>query len=454
MEYNNNGLSIDDMFTKSSYAIRKILPFYGITYFCMGREENSKVETIGVTESTLLYNKDFVINLSIPELNFINVHEIAHVALRHVSRGKNKDPKLWNIACDLFTNSFIEMEINNVAEELYIKYRLNGPDTSIKLYHSIEFKMPLNSLYCSSIDLETETVEKIYDNLYKQGNVNGYNSMKNQLDRVGETFHFEYIGSKGLSTNIHSKFEIDIDKSQYNSDLVDNGHSKEVSEQLSDMMANRIKTKEQLDKSSCMGLSNSKLELELDKLLKSEINWKRFIQKYCIRMISTDSSFKYPDKRMYYQRAIYPGQSIDESNTVKGIKICIDTSGSISDNDFNYFIGQIKSLLDKYKVDAEIVYWDDTVNCTGNFTNFRELRNTIPKGRGCTNVSVVFDYLSSKKCKVKPILTVIFTDGYFDNNFETSFNKRNFKDTLWVMTKDHNKLFKPCFGTVIVPKFN
>lgn len=447
-ETNSQGFTVDDLFTKSSYTFRKILPFYSVAYICMDRASSKEIKTIGVTEDSLIYNSEFILSKKIEELNFLNLHEIVHVALRHVLRGKGKDRKLWNIACDLYTNSFIESELNDVAEKNLLRERMNGPGSFIRLDSNNIIEMPLDALYCNSIDLKTDTVENIYNSLYEQGHKNGYNDFKNNLDTQNNSFHFEYIG-----TADGEKFEIDINASQIDLDLVDNGNSREISEQLSDMISNRIKTKNILDKQSGLNITDSKLELEFNELLKSELNWKRYVQKYCIKLISTDTSFRNPDKRMYYQKAIYPGQSINDTNIINGIKVCIDTSGSISEDDFMYFMGQVKSLLDKYKVEAEVIYWDDSVNATGSFKNFKELRNICPTGRGSTDVSVVFNYLNSKECKVKPVLTIIFTDGFFSNKYNTKLNRTKFKDTLWVMTRDHNKRFKPSFGVIAFPKF-
>lgn len=50
--------------------------------------------------------------LSIQELIFVYVHELLHAALLHHTRGRGRDPWLWNIACDFVINDWlIEMGV-------------------------------------------------------------------------------------------------------------------------------------------------------------------------------------------------------------------------------------------------------------------------------------------------------------------------------------------------------
>ena len=140
---------------------------------------------------------------------------------------------------------------------------------------------------------------------------------------------------------------------------------------------------------------------------------------------------------MYYQRAIYPGQQTEDSNMIKGVKVCIDTSGSISDTDIEYFCGQVFELTKQFDIDAELIYWDTSIESTGNFTGYKEFERVSLIGRGGTDPSVIFDYFDTKKCKVKPVVSLIFTDGYFSTH---KINKKQRKILSY-----HHFLFSPSF---------
>ena len=192
----------------------------------------------------------------------------------------------------------------------------------------------------------------------------------------------------------------------------------------------------------------------VNKMRKSELDWRKLLRKYLITASSKDSSFLKPDKRMYYQKAIYPGQQTEEVYQLKGVKVCIDTSGSISDSDIEYFCGQVYDLTRKFQVDAELIYWDTSVESTGEFTGYKEFERIDIVGRGGTDPKVVFDYFDSKKCKVKPIVTLMFTDAYFSTSGINQRQRKKYKDTIWIMTRNHDKSFEPPIGKKALAKFS
>jgi predicted metal-dependent peptidase len=160
-----------------------------------------------------------------------------------------------------------------------------------------------------------------------------------------------------------------------------------------------------------------------------------------------------PDKRMFYQDAIYPGQDVSADNKLKNVKICIDTSGSISQLDLQRILGQVLDLLKQFKVTAELICWDAEAYSMGQLTSEIQIPNADLVGGGGTDPNCVFKYFESKDCKIKPFVTLIFTDAYFSmDNFKDSYKKK-YKNTIWIMTEDHDDDFKPPFGKVAFAKF-
>lgn len=70
------------------------------------------IETMGVGVNNgallLLVNLKFVESLTFRELRAVLIHEVYHVILEHIDRVADKNPKVWNIACDLSINQFIK----------------------------------------------------------------------------------------------------------------------------------------------------------------------------------------------------------------------------------------------------------------------------------------------------------------------------------------------------------
>lgn len=447
-------LNYEQKLAKVMMELRLVRPFYSALYESMEKVETNSVETMGVTTNKLFYNKDFVEEQKFEDLMFINLHEIAHVALMHVARRENRDPELWNIACDLYVNA-------SLADEFGLKL---GTMAIVNEYLSIS--MPVNALYCSSIDIDKDYVEEIYEDLYNQGKKNGYNSHK------AGTYKFTYKGSKQpdygsrisneAASNQTFDIEIQVNSSgtinsnslgkKLDKDLINDGSDQSTKEQQSRKLLSDALVRSELNGSQSVGNSSGNIERLVKELLQAKLNWKKLFKKYLIQITSSDSSFNIPDKRMYYQKAIYPGRMAEESNHINGVKICIDTSGSISDDDMSRFYYQVLDILKQFKVDSELIFWDTEIYKAGRITSKSEFNRVNCYGGGGTIPSSVFDHFIESK--EKPRVILMFTDGYYYDNWSRPEYKKKFKDTIWIMTKGYNKEFKPDFGKLAVAKFD
>lgn len=421
---------------KIMLMVKNIRPFYCAVFQVMEKVETPDIPTAAVNIDSFLYNKDFVESITMPELLFVVLHEIAHVALMHVARCETRDPTIWNLACDLYVNALL-------AEE----FRLypNGVTT---IDNGYQIQMLENIVFSPAIDVDKEAAETIYEELEKQTNKNGYNGGND-----GESFTFRVSRDKG-------DYSFKVTKGSAG-DLVDS--SSTASDQLQkDAIARKIVTdavtREEMmngESSDSYGRGSANLLRKAKEMLKSRIDWKRLLKKYLVEKTSKESSFLRPDKRMSYMQAIYPGQASISEKELDGVKVCIDTSGSISDTDLKYFFGQVYDITKNFKLKAELVYWDDTVQSTCDFEGYEEFSRQNCMGYGGTNPVCIFDYFESKKCKQKPIVTLVFTDGFFNvSDLDNEKLKKKYKHTIWVMTREHNKGFDPPFGRVAYADFS
>lgn len=432
----NENEFLDDMtaeqkITRSIMDLRKIKPFYASMYEVIRREETSSVQTMSVGTDVLLYNEKFVDSLDYPEFIFAVLHELAHIMLMHCCRRESRDLKLWNYACDFYVNKLLYDE-------------LNLDDDGNAKVDGIGIKVIQGIMYCKAVDLDTDTVESMYETLEKQAEAQGWG------DGLPGEYKFNILGD-ARARNGAGDFVVDRDGSD--GDLGAGSGSGEIDKAESEKAVNNAIARVELSNTAC-GDSSDKMMAAVKKLLKSYINWKVLLKRYLIARQSRDSSFKRPDKRMSYQPAIYPGSESDEGLELQGLKVCIDTSGSVSDDDLSYFFGQVYSLVKQFKTKAELVYWDSEVQSCGNFENYADFQRVDCSGRGGTDPRCVFKYFDSKECKVKPIVTLMFTDGYFDlNRINTAKNRKNYKNTIWILTREAASGFTPPFGKVTLADF-
>lgn len=416
-------LTVEQRFAKVMLELRKVLPFYSALYENIQKVKSDSIKSLKVTESKIYYNPTFVDSITIANLRFIILHEILHLTLMHPCRIGGRDIVLYNVACDLYTNTLLVHELKTVKE--FDAIPINQKDTEI------------------TVDLQNQCVESLYEYLYKQISSNGFKE-----SGIGK-FEIPVVDKWGNN----GKAYIDIQREQ-DIDISDTGEdeSKKKSDSMQ-ILSNAI-TKYEI---SCVGqehgVTTSSIQLFIEDILKSKVDWTRILKRYCKELQEKDISFKVPDKRMYYQRAIYPGLSSDNEETLQNVKICIDTSMSISETDIKYIIGQIDDIFKLYKTEAEIICWDAEIQQAMCADDINKIMKNGLCGRGGTDVKCVFNYFESRQCRIKPNLILIFTDGYFDISNMPSKWKSKYRDTIWVMTKDYNKQFKQPFGKIAIAEF-
>ena len=446
-------MDAEQLITKCMLKIRQLRPFYSAIYESIPKVERSDIPTVGVDTNSLYYNKEFVEKQSFEDFLFINLHEIGHLALMHCSRRGTRDPELWNVACDLYVNAAL-------AEEFGLKYGI----TSI-IKDGIMLRMPSDCLFCGSLDTKVDFVECIYETLEEQAKQNGYfSSMSSEAFQNnggqsepgdgashGGGYSFSYKGSKNSWDNHYGgpdEFNFNLSDT-FNNDVLETGEDQSIKEQKAKKLITDASVR--CDMAKQVGSGSGRIEVLSRDMIKSVVNWKSLVKKYLIEIKSKDSSFSMPDKRMFYQDAIYPGQLGETDKYLDKVKVCIDTSGSISPTDLMNFFGQVFGLLNTYKVDAELIYWDAEVQSCGSFSDYKQFSNIRCSGRGGTNPACVFEYLNKQKSK--PRLVIMLTDGYVPESFANGKMAKRYKDTIWIMTKQYNEHFKPPFGKLAFAKF-
>ena len=92
------------------------------------------------------------------------------------------------------------------------------------------------------------------------------------------------------------------------------------------------------------------------------------------------------------------------------IAIAVDSSGSVSDTDFNSFVSEISYLLNKYKpTNISLITFDTEIKSINEIKNNNELSKVQFVGRDGTDVLDLWNWIK----KNKPVFTLVYTDGEF-----------------------------------------
>jgi hypothetical protein len=70
--------------------------------------DRSGTKTAEAETGRININKSFMAGLGDSEQLFIIMHEVCHIAFDHITEIADKDPELWNIACDAVINGWLK----------------------------------------------------------------------------------------------------------------------------------------------------------------------------------------------------------------------------------------------------------------------------------------------------------------------------------------------------------
>lgn len=177
------------------------------------------------------------------------------------------------------------------------------------------------------------------------------------------------------------------------------------------------------------------IQIFLNKLLSPKLPWQRILQKYLHNLSKDDYSFRKPNRR-FFPKYILPSL---HSEKVCDLAVAVDTSGSVTDEDFNAVISEVNSIMKMMKPEKiSFIQFDTEIKSVTNIHSVTDLMNTKFTGRGGTHIVPVIDWINENKPKV----TLIFTDGQF--RFYDASTKSN---VVWMI--QDNTAFNTSFGKVI-----
>lgn len=475
-------------------GLKQMCPYYWVLLQTIDKRPcgDSVTKTMCVTEDTLYYNVEHVASISVPELRFIFIHEIDHIAMQHaIRKGKNRNHKKWNYACDLYINETILFEFD-------LKVGV------VSTIGGVEIMPPDWILYIGrhgmSLDLSRDIPEVIYERLDEESDSDsdgsdgsegkgGNSSQNGDGDNSGQNSDGGTSGtSDGMSgegeassssDDIFGDINKDDDKSYvtYNGKRLDGRCIDEIKSNTGQKTDEDIaKAKEQsIQRLNHMNTKKKMVEQKLGKELSKATTGTELVQRFIEFGISSTVDWrvvlknmcKYRPKKQYTLASpnqdymnmgitVASRKKVGKKQEVTRIKICIDVSGSVSEAQLNWYLSEVANIFTRYKATGELIYWSTEVGDSGEFSSIKDLLHVEPCSTGGTDVSCVFDYLSGKiktktgkreETKVKDIVGVIIvTDGIFTDNY-SDYGSIFGKKTLWLI--DNNVNFKPAFGEVM-----
>lgn len=340
-------------------------------------EFTDDIETAATNGLKIWLNPKFFEVLTHAERIFLLAHETMHVAYLHMSRLEERNHTLWNMAADYVIN----LELVDRGFTFIGDLTARGIDFPGGLLERKYRDMSTEAIYRDLLD-NCATVNVPMDDLVPSS-----------------------VGGAGSEAH-EAKVQANIAKAIM------------VTE-----MANQQDT---IPKS---------IQRHFSELTKPKVNWKTVLQRFAVSLTKNNYTWSRPNKRRL--PTYMPTLRMSE---LARIDFAIDTSGSITKEQFTQFISEVHSVLRMLKPKEIGVYqFDHALQGSDVVKSIKDML-TIPfSGGGGTRPQCALDEFK----KNKALGLIVLTDGHF--------YKQNLSDpkrpVIWVVYD--NAMFTAPFGTTV-----
>ena len=388
----------DKLNTVVRYCITKSPGFASIALWIPYHISLEDLDLIACTDGLSIRVGQRFFDYQPAEQAFITIHEVMHVALRHVQRRqRDYDPWLWNIATDGVINQALsQVGWLTCPQDAILLEKLIDEET-LKLHPAHQW-----------------TSEQVYDYLLKHGDrCDGLVLSMEDLRRLGE------LGASGTD---------------------DPSHSQEIQDKI---WRSRLVRAQAGDRAG--GIFR---HLQQD-FPTSKTPWQHYLRQYLTQAMlqEREPNWSKPSRRsvgLLDQNIEIFEPGIRSKPGLKRAGLVIDTSGSIDDNLLHQFVAEVQTIQTQTGCEVYLISADAQVQTEDLIRSYKpglitliQRRQIQLKGGGGTDFRPALDCLKSKSIQICIYLTDLM--GTFPERAPNY-------DVIWASTSPH--LSTP-FGRVI-----
>jgi len=348
----------------------------------------------------LFYNTQFFNALSNKEIEFVIAHEILHCVFDHIIRREDRDPIIYNIACDYIVNNTL------------VRDKIGEPVKMIQIFQDWKY--------------DGWTSEEVYDEIHKKAEENG----KKFLEQLGELLdeHVDWEkapkGQKGSKGKGKGKGQRPT-------------YTKEELGKIRDEIKENM-----ISAAQAAGAGNIPGEIErmIKDLTEPKMNWREILRQQIQATIRNDYTFSRPSRKGWHTGVVLPGMNFDQQIDCA---IGLDMSGSIGDDQAKVFLSEVKGICDEFKeYNIKIWCFDTKVYNEQDYSSSdgEDISTYKPMGGGGTEFECNWEYMKDQD--ITPKKFIMFTDGYPFG----SWGDDSYCDTVFVIHGHHDKNLKAPFG--------
>ena len=422
---NKKARELAERLMRSRIRILQDYGFFGLLLMRVKFAVDEGCKTAATDGQRIYFATRFADKLSDFELDFVMMHEILHIVLKHCFRGENFDNDAFHIACDIVINSNI-MKSMNRTQPIVLKH----------------FGAAMH-LAPNGQEGHLYTAEEVYEMLpkhlkiKKKGKDSGATGGKGNKDDAGGGSGTGIGGEAYGSTNDgfadnHDKWgslghdEAESLQEEWNQHIISAAEAEEI----------RVNAK------CCGNYSKELIDRVLQKLKKPQLDWKTILNTFVQEEI-TDYSFTPPDRR-FDESPFYLPDFNEKEEYVKDILFMIDTSRSMSDHSVTTVFSEVKGSIEQFngRLCGKLGFFLYKVVPPVDFSSVDEVLKIMPKGGGGTSFKCVFEYVNTHMKRNPPACIIMLTDGHADWPDERMTDGI---PVLWLLT---NNFVNPPWGKI------
>ena len=390
------------MFQKAKIQLVLNHGFFAEVALKMKYVEDVSVGTVGINTTEIRYNPEFVKTLTPQERIAILAHEALHYLFLHHLRGKDKDQKDWNIACDYAINPILKDSGFQLPKNHLDLYEFHGKNAEAiyELIHKDKQEKPQN-------ESESGNGEDKAGDQNESGNGKSGNDPQN---------------SSGTGQNEPQDWGKVLEPT-------DDVNMAEAEAEAKQMALSAMQLAKQA------GTLPGGMEQIINEIIEPKQNWKELLLKFMAEKAKNDYSWIRPNPR-YIQQGVYL-PSLESLEFGKAV-FTIDTSGSVDEDLLAQIFAELKEVAAVFNISLTVIHSDSKVQKVEEVDEDTVMK---PVGGGGTRFQPAFDYVNENLPDTK--VMIYFTDGYCSDkvDYEPEY------ETLWIIYD--NPTFTYHFGTVI-----
>ena len=408
-------------------------PFFGAGATKMRWFADDTIATACTDGKVIRFNPDFLLSLNKQEQVGLCVHEVMHVYSKHHLRRGNRDPMLWNVAGDYFINQVIidaiKMENRHrggscmrlpdgaliderfrgmSTDQIYdlLKKEQDNPDNpdgpidgpSGRCPGNKEGNDPDGNQDTPQSDDTTEGDEAPAQQPQDQegqgqsdGGTGNDGEEQAPSGGQGEAPGRTPVGSWGDVIDAH-----DVD------DEAERAYAEREVEVLVEQASQAAKSR---------GLMPGAAQSVIDDYKTAKVDWRSVLRQLMQSMTAVDYTYTRPHKKHHHMLSTYGSFIPDYHKENMGeLVVAIDTSGSVSDDEAQQFLGEIADICEDVQPSTvHVVQCDYRIHKVDTFERGDEFNVGRIVGRGGTHFQPVFDWVEENE--VDPVALIYLTDG-------------------------------------------